>query len=160
MRSEKLQKRENVSSVQFSHSVMSDSLWPHESQHARPPYPSLTPRVYSNSCPSTRWYHPGITSSVVPFSSCPQSLPASGSFPMSLREQNEFSRLRNLKMVNFGIIIQLVLAGLKFYNWKKRRVTGSKTGKIGKSLMDMDIWIKFHHQMFKIRIEEKIVDIV
>ena len=71
------------SSVQFSHSVMSNSLWPHESQHARHPYPSPTPRVYSNSCPSSWWCHPAISSSVIPFSSCPQSLPASGSFPMS-----------------------------------------------------------------------------
>ena len=71
------------SSVQFSHSVVSDSLWPHESQHARPPYPSPAPEVYSNSCPSSRWCHPAISSSVVPFSSCPQSLPASGCFPMS-----------------------------------------------------------------------------
>ena len=71
------------SSVQFSHSVVSDSLRPHESQHSRPPCPSQTPGVYSNSCPSSRWCHPAISSSVVPFSSCPQSLPASGSFPMS-----------------------------------------------------------------------------
>ena len=71
------------SSVQFSHSVMSDSLWPHESQHARPPCPSQTPGVYSNSCPLSQWCHPAISSSAVPFSSCPQSLPASGSFPMS-----------------------------------------------------------------------------
>ena len=70
-------------SVQFSHSVMSDSLWPHESQHTRPPCPSQAPRVYSNSCPSSRWCHPAISSSVIPFSSCPQSLPAPGSFPMS-----------------------------------------------------------------------------
>ena len=62
---------------------MSDSLRPHESQHARPPCPSPTPRVHPNSCPSSRWCHPAISSSVVPFSSCPQSLPASGSFPMS-----------------------------------------------------------------------------
>ena len=71
------------SSVQFSHSVMSDSLWPHEPQHARPPCPSQTPEVYLNSCPSSWWGHPTISSSVVPFSSCPKSLPASGSFPMS-----------------------------------------------------------------------------
>ena len=70
------------SSVQFSHSVLSDSLWPHESQHTRPPCPSPTPGVYSNSCTLSRWCHPAILSSVVPFSSCPQSLPASGSFPM------------------------------------------------------------------------------
>ena len=71
------------SSVQFSHSVVFDSLRPRESQHARPPCPSPTPGVYSNSCPSSRWCHPAISSSVVPFSSCPQSLLASGSFPMS-----------------------------------------------------------------------------
>ena len=70
-------------SVQFSSSVVSDSLRPHESQHARPPCPSPTPRVHPNSHPSSRWCHPAISSSVVPFSSCPQSLPASGSFPMS-----------------------------------------------------------------------------
>ena len=62
---------------------MSNSLRPHESQHARPPCPSPTPGVYSNLCPSSWWCHPAISSSVVPFSSCPQSLPASGSFPMS-----------------------------------------------------------------------------
>ena len=71
------------SSVQFSHSVMSNSLRPHELQHARPPCPSPTPGVYLNSCPLSRWCHPAISSSVIPFSSCPQSLPASGSFPMS-----------------------------------------------------------------------------
>ena len=71
------------SSVHFSHSVVSDSLRPHESQHARPPCPSPTPGVHPNSCPSSRWCHPAISSSVVPFSSCPQSLPASESFPMS-----------------------------------------------------------------------------
>ena len=73
----------SFSSVQFSQSVVSDSLQPHELQHARPPCPSPTPRVYPNSCPSSQWCHPAISSSVVPFSSCPQSLPASGSFPMS-----------------------------------------------------------------------------
>ena len=70
-------------SVQFSHSIVSDSLWPHESQHARPSCPSPTLRFHSNSCPSSRWCHPAISSSVVPFSSSPQSLPASESFPMS-----------------------------------------------------------------------------
>ena len=69
--------------VQFSRSVVSDSLRPHESQHARPPCPSWTPRVYPNSCPSSQWCHPAISSSVVPFSFCPQFLPASGFFPMS-----------------------------------------------------------------------------
>ena len=63
--------------VQFSHSVVSDSLRPHESQHSRPPCPSSFPRVHSNSSPLSQWCHPAISSSVVPFSSCPQSLPAS-----------------------------------------------------------------------------------
>ena len=70
-------------SVQFSRSVVSDSLWPHESQHARPPCPSPTPGVHSDLRPSSQWCHTAISSSVVPFSSCPQSLPASESFPMS-----------------------------------------------------------------------------
>ena len=70
-------------SVQFSRSLVSDSLQPHESQHARPPCPSPPPGVYSNSCPLSQWCHPAISSSLVPFSSCPQSLTASGSFPVS-----------------------------------------------------------------------------
>ena len=70
-------------SVQFSHSVVSDSLRPHELQHARPPCPSQTPGVYPNSCPSIQWCHPAISSSVIPISSCPQSLQASASFPVS-----------------------------------------------------------------------------
>ena len=74
----------HFSSVQFSHSVMSDSLRPHGLRHARPPCPSPTPGVYPNSHPLSRWCHPAISSSVVPFSSCLQSSPASGSFQMSL----------------------------------------------------------------------------
>ena len=70
-------------SVQFSHSVVSDSLRPHEPQHTRPPCPSPTPGVYPNPCPSSRWCHPTISSSVIPFSSCPPSFPASRSFQMS-----------------------------------------------------------------------------
>ena len=70
-------------SVQFSHSVVADSLWPHESQHARPPCPWPTPRVHPNPCPMSWWCHPTISSSVIPVSSCPQSFPASGSFQTS-----------------------------------------------------------------------------
>ena len=73
----------SLSLVQFSHSVMSDSLQPHGLQHTRPPCLSPTPGVYSNSCPLSRWCHPTVSFSVVPFSSCLQSFPASGSFPMS-----------------------------------------------------------------------------
>ena len=72
-----------TNSVQFSRSVVSDSLQPHELQHARPPCSSPTPGVYPNPCPSSQWCHPTISFSVVPFSSCPQSFPASGSFQMS-----------------------------------------------------------------------------
>ena len=74
----------NFSSVQFNRSVMSNwRLWPHGQQQARPPCPSPTPGVYSNSCPLSRWCHPTISSSVIPFSSCLQSFPASESFPVS-----------------------------------------------------------------------------
>ena len=69
--------------IQFSRSVTSDSLWPHGLQHTRLPCPSPTPRIYPNSCPLSRWCHPTISSSIIPFSSCSQSFPASGSFPMS-----------------------------------------------------------------------------
>ena len=69
--------------VQFSHSIVSDSLQPHEPQHARPPCPSPTPRVHQNPCPLSWWCHPTISSSVIPFSFCPQSFPVSESFQMS-----------------------------------------------------------------------------
>ena len=72
-----------VLSAQFSHSVMSESLQPHELQHARPPCPTPTPGAYSNSCPLSWWCHPTISASVVPFFSCPQYFPASGFFQMS-----------------------------------------------------------------------------
>ena len=76
-----IQKLQN--SVQFSHSVVSDSLWPHEPQHTRPPCPSPTPRVHPNQYPLSWWCYPTISSSIIPFSSCPQSFSASGSFQMS-----------------------------------------------------------------------------
>ena len=79
----KTQSKYSFSSVQFSHTVMSDYLWPHELQHARPPCPLPTPGVHPNSCPLSQWCHPTISSSVLPFSSCPQSFLASGSFQMS-----------------------------------------------------------------------------
>ena len=96
-------------SVQFSRSVMSDFLRPHGLQHAKPPCPSPTPRVYSNSCPMSRWCHPTISSSVVPFSSCLQSLPASGtflhimwpkywSFSFSISPSNEYSGLISFRI--------------------------------------------------------------
>ena len=80
---EKTKNKVTINSVQFSRSVVSDPSKPHESQHARPPCPSPTPGVHSDSRPSSQWCHPAISSSVVPFSSCPQSLPAAEPFPMS-----------------------------------------------------------------------------
>ena len=82
------------SSVQFSCSVMSDSLRPDEPQHARPPCPSPAPGVYPNSCPLSRWCHPTISSSVIPFSSCLQSFPASGSLQMSQFFTSSGQRIR------------------------------------------------------------------
>ena len=79
----KINMHKHLCSVQFSHSVMSGSLQPHGPQHARLPYPSPTPRAYSNSCPLNRWCHPTISSSVIPFSFHLQSFPALGSFQMS-----------------------------------------------------------------------------
>ena len=78
-----IQDRFPFTSVHFSRSVVSNSFRPHESQHTRPPCPSPSPRIHSNSCPSSRLWHPAMSCSVVPFYTCPQSLPASGSFPMS-----------------------------------------------------------------------------
>ena len=75
--------KRNLNSIQFSRSVVSNSLRPHEPQHNRPPCPSPTPGVHPNPCPSSQWCHPTISSFVIPFSSCPQSFPASGSFQMS-----------------------------------------------------------------------------
>ena len=90
-RIQKILRSVQFSSVQFSRSVVSDSLRPHESQHARPPCPSPAPEVYSNSCPSSWWCHPAISSSAVPFSSYPQSLPASNESTLRIRWLNYWS---------------------------------------------------------------------
>ena len=92
------------SSVQFSHLVVSNSLQPHEPQHARPPCPSPTPRVYPNSCPLSLWCQPTISSSVIPFSSCPQSFPASGSFLVS---QFFTSDGQIIGSFSFGIVLPM-----------------------------------------------------
>ena len=107
------------SSVQFSHSVVSNSLPPHEFQHTRHPCPSPTPGVHSNSCPSSQWCHPAISSSVIPFSSCPQSFPASESFPMSQLfawggQSTGVSALANLKLIISYLEVDEPL------NWQKR----------------------------------------
>ena len=91
--------------VQFSRSVMSDFSWPHESQHTRPPCPSPSPRVHSDSSPSSLWCHPAISSPVVHFSSCPQSLPALKSFPMSQQLPKYWS-------FSFSIITSKEIPGL------------------------------------------------
>ena len=112
---------QTFSSAQFSRSVVSDSLWPHGLQHTRLPYPSPSTRACSNSCPSSRWCHPIISSSVIPFSSCLQSFPASGSFLMSqlfasdgqsrdwsitfnINPSNEYSELISFKIDWFDLL--------------------------------------------------------
>ena len=107
------------SSVQFSHSVVSNSLQPHESQHARPPCPSPSPGVHRDSRASSQWCHPAISSSVVPFSSCPQSLPASESFPMNQLfarggQSTGVSALAFLYLISW---IDLTQSGLQWLPW-------------------------------------------
>ena len=96
-----------ISSVQFSLSVVSNSLQPHEPQHARPLCPSPTPGAYSNSCPSSRWCHPTISSSVVPFFSCPQSFPTSGFFQMS--------QLFTSRGQNIGVSASVLIMNTQFW---------------------------------------------
>ena len=110
------------SSVQFSRSVVSDSLRPHELQHARSPCPTPTPGVHSNSHPSSQWCHPAVSSSVVPFSSCPQSLTASESFPMSqLFLKFSLSRNKSRASYNSGNKGKIIHTWHKT-NWKKNHI--------------------------------------
>ena len=106
----------DVSFYQFSRSVVSVSLWLHGLQHARPPCPSPTPRVYSNSCPLSRWCHPTISSSVIPFSSCLQSCPASGSFQMS--------QLFGLGGQSIGVSASTSVLPMNTQNWSPLGWTG------------------------------------
>ena len=101
--------RKRERTVQFCHSVMSDSLQPHELLHARPPCPSSTPRVYPNSCPLSQWCHPTISSSVIAFSSCLQSFPASGSFQMS--------QLFALGGQNIGVSVSASVLPMNTQDW-------------------------------------------
>ena len=94
------------SSVQFSRSVVSDSLWLHESQHARPPCPSLTPGVHSNSCPSSRWCHPAISSSVIPFSSSPNPSQHQGLFQW-VSSSHQVAKLLELQHQSFQWIFRV-----------------------------------------------------
>ena len=122
----------SFSSVQFSRSVMSESLPPHGLQHARPPCPSPTPRVYSNSCPLSPGCHPTISSSVVPFSSHLQSFPASGSFPMSRLFASEdqiigASASASVLPMNIQGRFPLGLTGLILLSKELSRVSSSTT---------------------------------
>ena len=111
-----LHKPRDQASVQFSHSVASDSLQPHDLQHSRPPCPSPTPGVHSNSRPLSWWCHPAISSSVVSFSSCPQSLPASESFPMS--------QLFPWGGQSIGVSALASVLPKKFQGWSPLELTG------------------------------------
>ena len=108
--------REMHQSVQFSRSVVSDSLRPHASQHTRPPCPSPSPGVHSDSRPSSQWCHPAISSSVIPFSSWPQSLPASGSFPMS--------QLFTSRGQSIGVSASASVLPMKSQGWSPSEWTG------------------------------------
>ena len=103
-------------SIQFSYSAVKNSLRPHEPQHARPPCPSPTSGVYSNSCPLSQWCHPIISSSVVPFSSCPQTFPASGSFQMN--------QLFTSGGQNIGVSASTTVLPLNTQDWSPLRWTG------------------------------------
>ena len=124
-----------ISSVQFSHSIVSDSLQPHGLQNAKLPCPSTAPRACLNSCPSSWWCHPTISSSVAPFSFCPQSFPASGSFPMnqfftsgakvlsfSISPSNEHSRLISFRMANLISAVQRTLNSLLQHHSSKASI--------------------------------------
>ena len=100
----------------FTRSVMSNSLQPHEPQHTRPPCPSPTPRVYPNSCPLSQWCHPTISSSVVPFSSCPQSFPTSGSFQKNQLFTSGGQRL--------GVSASTSVLPINVQDWSPLRWTG------------------------------------
>ena len=110
-----------LTSVQFSRSVMSNSLWPHELKHARPPCPSPTPRVYANSCPLSQWCYPTVSSSVIPFSSCPQSFPASGSSQMS---QFASGGVWSLKLQNIGVSASTSVLPMNTQDWSPLGWTG------------------------------------
>ena len=103
-------------SVQFSHSVVSNSLQPHGLQHTRPPCPSPTPRAYSNPCPLSQWCHPTISSPVVPFSSYPQSFPATGSFQMSQLFTSDGQRI--------GVSASTSVLPMNFQEWSPLGWTG------------------------------------
>ena len=112
-------------SVQLSHSVVSNSLRPHETQHTRPPCPSPTPEDFSNSSLSSRWCHPAISSSIIPFSSWPQSFPASGSFPMSqLFAQSQLCAKLTLHKVSFGVSASASVLPMNTQDWSPLEWTG------------------------------------
>ena len=128
------QKFYRCSSVQFSCSVVSNSLWPHGLQHARLPCPSPTPGTYSNSCPLSQWCHPTILFSVVPFSSCFWSFPASGSFLMSQLFTSDGQNIGTSVSVSASVFpvniqgwIPLILTGLISLQSKELSRVFSKT---------------------------------
>jgi len=123
------------SSVQFNHLIVSDTLWPHGLQHARPPCPSPTPGACSNSCPSSQWCHPTISSSVVPFSSCLQSFTASGSFPKS--------QFFPSGSQSIGASASASILPVNIQNWFPLGLTGLI------SLLSKGLWRVFSKALFK-----------
>ena len=145
------------SSVKFSRSVMSDYLWPHELQHSRPPCPSPSPGVHSNSCPSSQWCHPAISSTVIPFSSCPQSLssirvfskestlcmrwPKTWSFSFSINPSKEHPGLISIRMDWLDLLaVQGTLKSLLQHNSSKASVLQCSDFFIGQLSHLQDYW--------------------
>ena len=126
---------QSISSIQFSRSVVSDSLWPHALQHARLPCPSPTPGVYSDSCPFSRWCHPTISSSVIPFFFCPQSFPAPGSFQMS--------QLFASRGQTIGVSASTSVLPINTQDWSPFGWTGWI------SLQSTELWKVRHNQVIK-----------
>ena len=146
MQSHLVKHHSSISSVRFSHSVVSDSLRPHELQHARPPCPSPTPGVYPNPCPLSQWCHPAISSSVISFSSCPRSFPASGSFPVS--------QLFASGGQSIGVSASISVLPMNTQDWSLEKTGCISLQSKGLSRVFSNTTVQKHHGTFQIGVDE------